>query len=233
VARASEGRSSRPTVSVLPVFFVLPQCVQGLTSPNPGAPVSDAQCSDVPAPSTQQTCPTTPTPCPVDWKTGEWGLCSQACGGGSQARSIVCAQTQNGQQSEVNAQFCKTAAPPAIQECNTVACADKHWSYSLWSPCSAECGDSGTQTRTAVCATADGKAYDDSSLCTDTQEPLKQACNTMPCSVRQTRGSKGGPSGGRCCITAARFVAHFYFLLCAFVPVVFFFPLLSSITLGL
>jgi hypothetical protein len=110
----------------------------------------------------------------------------------------------------VNAQFCKTAAPPSIQECNTVACADKHWSYSLWSPCSAECGDSGTQTRTAVCATADGKAYDDSSLCTDTQEPLKQACNTLPCSVSRTSGSKGGPSRGLSLHACCLLVAHFF-----------------------
>ena len=80
--------------------------------------------------------PTSPPPpacTPSSWLVGPWDTCSS---GGTQTRSVICANTECG---------CTPPAPAASQTC-TPPCVPSAWNYGTWSTCSG-----GTQTRTAFC----------------------------------------------------------------------------------
>lgn len=106
------------------------------------------------------------------WETGEWGACSAACGGGTQARAVTCREA-NGALSD----RCMETPPSALRACNTRACPTSSWVAGEWGACSATCG-AGTQTRAVTCQSSDGALSDH---CTGVQPTLLQACNMPAC----------------------------------------------------
>ena len=54
------------------------------------------------------------------WKTGNWGSCTQSCGGGTQTRSVYCYRADG---FTVNDSYCSGTKPSTSQSCNTHSCA--------------------------------------------------------------------------------------------------------------
>ncbi|KAM6430417.1 A disintegrin and metalloproteinase with thrombospondin motifs 18 isoform 2-T3 [Liasis olivaceus] len=79
-------------------------------------------------------------PCPAYWSAGEWGVCSQSCGGGQQSRHIQCVQKKAFYKEEVVAHaLCPVTTPAQIQTCNNQDCPPE-WNLGPWSQCSKTCG---------------------------------------------------------------------------------------------
>ncbi|XP_041047780.1 A disintegrin and metalloproteinase with thrombospondin motifs 9-like isoform X1 [Carcharodon carcharias] len=97
-------------------------------------------------------------PCP-QWIYGNWGECTQLCGGGARTRLVIC-QLQNGQR--LSDQNCEILdKPPDREQCNTRACpTDDVWHRGRWSSCSISCGK-GSKYRTVYCMTKDGKEVEE------------------------------------------------------------------------
>lgn len=115
------------------------------------------------------------------WRVGEWGSCSQACGGGTQARAVSCVNKNN---QAVPEDRCKEAKPASTQACNTQGCTgNPTWNVGHWGSCSAACGG-GMQTRTVECRDTSGVKPD--SACTDAKPATEQACNGQACACTPT-----------------------------------------------
>ncbi|TNN02329.1 hypothetical protein fugu_009816 [Takifugu bimaculatus] len=89
-------------------------------------------------------------PCPASWSVGEWGACSQSCGGGEHTRLVQCIQrTSQTDADNLSDAQCIQPAPARRQACNTHSCPPV-WSTGPWSQCSRKCG-SGLRKRTVLC----------------------------------------------------------------------------------
>mmetsp|Transcript_1422 Transcript_1422/g.3018 ORF Transcript_1422/g.3018 Transcript_1422/m.3018 type:complete len:559 (-) Transcript_1422:15-1691(-) len=79
-----------------------------------------------------------------EWKTGQWGSCSNQCGPGTQTRKVICSA---GEES-----FCTGKKPATAKACEEVL----HCQYQvgLWSTCSNKCGK-GTRSRAVTCSNKD------------------------------------------------------------------------------
>ncbi|XP_033957655.1 A disintegrin and metalloproteinase with thrombospondin motifs 16 [Pseudochaenichthys georgianus] len=115
-------------------------------------------------------------PCPASWSVGEWGVCSQSCGGGEQTRQVQCVQRSS--QTNVDAltdSHCTQPAPPRGQACNTHSCPPV-WTAGPWSQCSRKCG-SGLRKRTVLCTSTNPSARTRTladSLCSGLPKPANQ-----------------------------------------------------------
>lgn len=117
--------------------------------------------------------------CNFVWRADEtWGDCSQACGGGTQTRTVTCVDVNLAVVADTN---CAEAKPSAQQNCNTQACSGDgpNWNPGAWSSCSLTCG-SGTRTRTVVCQNS--QTVVDDSQCTAAKPNTSESCNTQSCS---------------------------------------------------
>ncbi|KAM9310034.1 A disintegrin and metalloproteinase with thrombospondin motifs 16 [Pholidichthys leucotaenia] len=89
-------------------------------------------------------------PCPPSWSVGEWGGCSQSCGGGEQTRQVQCVQRTNQTNTDILADYrCPQTAPVRRRVCNSHSCPPV-WTTGPWSQCSRKCG-SGLKKRTVLC----------------------------------------------------------------------------------
>jgi len=122
-----------------------------------------------------QACPVIPVACVGAW--GEWGACSQSCGGGMKSRTYAVTTPASG-----GGQACP-ANNGQIEEtaCNTQACPVACvGAWGEWGACSQSCGG-GTKTRTYTVATP---ASGGGQACPVTDGQNEQAvCNTQPCPV--------------------------------------------------
>lgn len=127
----------------------------------------------------------------IDWFMGNWGTCSDSCGGGTQTRSSTC-QRSDGQ--VMSDDYCESD-PVTTQACNIQACVYA-WDTSAYGSCSKTCGG-GTQTRTSVCRRTDGLQVADS-YC-GTKPALSRSCNTQSCyTYAWYTGSYNTCSGAQC-----------------------------------
>ncbi|KAK7817013.1 hypothetical protein U0070_014356 [Myodes glareolus] len=68
-------------------------------------------------------------PCP-QWNFGDWGECTQTCGGGIKSRFVIC-QFPNGQMAQE--QNCELPKPPSMMQCHVHACpGDVSWYRGPW-----------------------------------------------------------------------------------------------------
>jgi len=82
-----------------------------------GTVVQDSFCTGA-KPAVAQTC--NPQACVTyHWQQGGWGLCSVACGGGTQTQSVTCVDSNGNTVANGN---CAGAPPASVQACNTQAC---------------------------------------------------------------------------------------------------------------
>lgn len=121
------------------------------------------------------------------WVPGAWGTCSVECGGGTQTRTITCADMQGNTAPD----WCCTdplgnvgPKPATSQACNTNPCKTYLWAIGAWGACSVQCGG-GTQTRSVVCEDTTGAVYADS-VCVaqvGAKPNTSRVCNTQTCQV--------------------------------------------------
>ncbi|WAR22939.1 ATS6-like protein [Mya arenaria] len=120
-------------------------------------------------------------PCPADWELGEWSRCSQTCGGGRKARTVVCRQRIS--QEEVvtlDDTECPGQRPEAERQCKRSNCPPM-WVAEDWTECSKRCGR-GEMVRHVYCMTSDRGMYLDDSECDGTNKPATMAtCIKMAC----------------------------------------------------
>nr|XP_054928901.1 papilin-like [Dermacentor andersoni] len=82
------------------------------------------------------------------WNTGDFGECSQTCGGGAQSRLVYCTSATTFE--KVSDDLCNpTVKPQATRVCNPEPC-PATWYVGEWEDCSKSCGN-GTQERLVFC----------------------------------------------------------------------------------
>jgi len=153
------------------------------TAGTDGPTISNQYCTTS-APASSAECNTQP----CAWVPGTWSSCNKICGGGTQTRSLTCADGKGNTNlptstcQEVTAQIGST--PPTSQSCNTQACLPNQWRTGAWGACSEKCGPGGSQTRSVDCQTAEGLPLAASECPANTKPPSQQSCNTQSCEWR-------------------------------------------------
>lgn len=112
---------------------------------------------------------------------GEWGACSETCGGGTRSRTVQCTSSEG---QAVSNGFCSGSAPASTEACNTQSCVSYSWNTpDSFGTCSKEC-NTGTQTRTVECVSSLGTVVQDE-LCPQGLRPdADQPCNVAACEWR-------------------------------------------------
>ncbi|XP_054638948.1 A disintegrin and metalloproteinase with thrombospondin motifs 16 isoform X1 [Dunckerocampus dactyliophorus] len=115
-------------------------------------------------------------PCPASWSVGEWGACSQSCGGGEQTRQVHCVQRSSQTKEDTTADsHCSQPAPARRQACSTRSCPPV-WKLGPWSQCSRKCGN-GLRKRTVLCTRPNTDTQSQTladSLCAGLPKPASQ-----------------------------------------------------------
>ncbi|CAN9509520.1 unnamed protein product [Ophioblennius macclurei] len=131
--------------------------------------------------------------CPPMWDAGDWGQCSQSCGGGVQRRRVLCKQRlADGSILEMPDTFCPSRSPTSQQPCGKKDCPPQ-WVTTDWTQCSVTC-ENGVQILQAVCRKlGENGQYStvDQKECHELARPIR----SRPCSLRLCdNGAKPDPS---------------------------------------
>ncbi|XP_070650592.1 ADAMTS-like protein 1 isoform X1 [Bos indicus] len=154
----------------------------------------------------------------VEWAFSSWSQCNGPCIGprlAVQHRQVFC-QTLDG--ITLSSEQCSALPRPvSAQNCWSEAC-NVHWRVSLWTLCTATCGNYGFQSRRVECVHArTNKAVPDH-LCSWGPRPANwQRCNITPCEntecrdttrycekVKQLKLCQLNQFQSRCCGTCAK-----------------------------
>ncbi|XP_021108553.1 ADAMTS-like protein 1 [Heterocephalus glaber] len=124
----------------------------------------------------------------VEWAFSSWGQCSGPCVGphlAMQHRQVFC-QTRDG--IALPSEQCSALPRPvSSQNCWSEACS-VHWRVSLWTLCTATCGNYGFQSRRVECVHAHTNKAVSDHLCSWGTRPANwQRCNVTPCENRECR----------------------------------------------
>ncbi|XP_064474423.1 protein madd-4-like isoform X2 [Ornithodoros turicata] len=139
-------------------------------------------------------------PCPPRWNVSEFGVCTKACGGGTQTRSVQCVHEVTrgpGNTLVVSDDHCPRPRPVDKQACNIFDCTAR-WVAEKWNKCSKIC-DGGVKTRKIRCQRqlSYGNVVEVSpSQCLRRKPKTVKACNTKPCrgtKIQNGQGVQGGP----------------------------------------
>ena len=111
------------------------------------------------------------------WKISPWNLCTKACGGGTQTRTVNCIDSIG---TVISDSDCYGNKPTTSQMCNVQTCTDDYtWLIGDWGACSVACGG-GTETRTVICKDVSGTTVADGQ-CTSPKPEVSQNCNSQAC----------------------------------------------------
>ncbi|NXH20211.1 ATL1 protein, partial [Bucco capensis] len=170
---------------------------QRLTAEGNSVPVSNESCAQASRrPVDAQNC--NRQPC-VEWVVSSWGQCNGSCTGprlAVQNRQIFC-QTKDG--TSVSSDQCSALPRPlSTQNCWTDVCG-VHWRVSLWTVCTATCGNYGFQSRHVDCVhIRTNKPMLDHHCCWRPRPANWQRCNITPCeNGTLLRGGEAVSHGGR------------------------------------
>ncbi|XP_010128802.1 PREDICTED: ADAMTS-like protein 1, partial [Chlamydotis macqueenii] len=153
---------------------------QRLTAKGSSVPMSNDACAQVSKrPMDTQNC--NRQPC-VEWVASSWGQCNGPCIGprlAVQHRQIFC-QTKDG--TSVSSDQCSALPRPlSTQNCWTDVCG-VHWRVSLWTVCTATCGNYGFQSRRVDCVHVRTNKPVLEHHCSWRPRPANwQRCNITPC----------------------------------------------------
>ncbi|XP_030114536.4 ADAMTS-like protein 1 isoform X2 [Taeniopygia guttata] len=153
---------------------------QRLTARGSSVPMSSEACAQVSKhPVDTQSC--NRQPC-VEWAASSWGQCNGPCIGprlAVQHRQIFC-QTKDG--TSVSSDQCSSLPRPlSTQNCWTDVCG-VHWRVSLWTVCTATCGNYGFQSRRVDCVHIRTNKPVMEHQCSWRPRPANwQRCNITPC----------------------------------------------------
>nr|XP_017515524.2 ADAMTS-like protein 1 isoform X2 [Manis javanica] len=125
----------------------------------------------------------------VEWAFSSWGQCNGPCIGphlAVQHRQVFC-QTRGDGLTLPSEQCSALPRPVSTQNCWSEAC-NVHWRVSLWTLCTATCGNYGFQSRHVECVhVRTNKAVPDH-LCSWGSRPANwQRCNITPCENMECR----------------------------------------------
>ncbi|NXK15936.1 ATL1 protein, partial [Arenaria interpres] len=170
---------------------------QLLTAKGSSVPMSNEACAQVSKrPVDTQNC--NRQPC-VEWVASSWGQCNGPCIGprlAVQHRQIFC-QTKDG--TSVSSDQCSALPRPlTTQNCWTDVCG-VHWRVSLWTVCTATCGNYGFQSRRVDCVHIRTNKPVLEHHCSWRPRPVNwQRCNITPCeNSRLGRGRGAVQDRGR------------------------------------
>ncbi|XP_039726510.1 ADAMTS-like protein 1 isoform X3 [Pteropus medius] len=124
----------------------------------------------------------------VEWAFSSWGQCNGPCIGprlAVQHRQVFC-QTRDG--ITLPSEQCSALPRPvSTQNCWSEACS-VHWRVSLWTLCTATCGNYGFQSRRVECVHARTSKAVPEHLCSWGPRPANwQRCNITPCENMECR----------------------------------------------
>ncbi|XP_031413147.1 ADAMTS-like protein 1 [Meleagris gallopavo] len=124
----------------------------------------------------------------VEWVASSWGQCNGPCIGSRlavQHRQIFC-QTKDG--TSVSSDQCSALPRPlSTQNCWTDICG-VHWRVSLWTVCTATCGNYGFQSRRVDCVHIRTNKPVLEHYCSWRPRPVNwQRCNITPCENMECR----------------------------------------------
>ncbi|XP_019373074.1 PREDICTED: ADAMTS-like protein 1 isoform X2 [Gavialis gangeticus] len=159
---------------------------QRLTAAGSSTPMSNDACAQVAKrPVDTQSC--NRQPC-MEWVASSWGQCNGPCIGlrlAVQHRKIFC-QTKDG--TSVSSDQCSALPRPlSIQNCWTELCG-VHWRVSLWTVCTATCGNYGFQSRRVECVHVRTNKPVQELNCSWRPRPSNwQRCNITPCENMECR----------------------------------------------
>ncbi|KYO43000.1 hypothetical protein Y1Q_0016116 [Alligator mississippiensis] len=159
---------------------------QRLTAAGSSTPMSNDSCAQVAKrPVDTQSC--NRQPC-VEWVASSWGQCNGPCIGprlAVQHRKIFC-QTKDG--TSVSSDQCSALPRPlSTQNCWTELCG-VHWRVSLWTVCTATCGNYGFQSRRVECVHVHTNKPVQDLYCSWRPRPSNwQRCNITPCENMECR----------------------------------------------
>uniref|UniRef100_A0A915Q5B9 Papilin n=1 Tax=Setaria digitata TaxID=48799 RepID=A0A915Q5B9_9BILA len=121
---------------------------------------------------------------PYLYQPNQWSSCSVTCGKGVQSRTPYCIESASGRR--VPDEVCDehNVTKPIVEKvCETVDC-EAEWYQGEWEPCSASCGESGTQYRVVYCHQVflDGKRITiDDANCSKERPSVQRSCNRFSC----------------------------------------------------
>mmetsp|Transcript_17310 Transcript_17310/g.33759 ORF Transcript_17310/g.33759 Transcript_17310/m.33759 type:complete len:1367 (+) Transcript_17310:33-4133(+) len=119
--------------------------------------------------------------------SGEWGQCSEACGGGVQTRPVKCVDGSGKTVPPIN---CEDSHPtPSTQKCNLEPCPTRAWVAHPWKSCDSNCN--GYQVREVVCVSSVGAAVVADALCKGTKPASRQTCNPAGTCTADSKWSAG------------------------------------------
>ncbi|XP_058157890.1 ADAMTS-like protein 1 isoform X2 [Dasypus novemcinctus] len=124
----------------------------------------------------------------VEWAFSSWGQCNGPCIGphlAVQHRQVFC-QTRDG--ITLPSEQCSALPRPvSTQNCWSEVCS-VHWRVSLWTLCTATCGNYGFQSRRVECVHARTNKAVPEHLCSWGPRPANwQRCNITPCENMECR----------------------------------------------
>ncbi|XP_077004195.1 ADAMTS-like protein 1 isoform X2 [Tamandua tetradactyla] len=159
---------------------------QKLKASGASTPVSNDMCTlFAKRPVDTQAC--NQQPC-VEWAFSSWGQCNGPCIGphlAVQHRQVFC-QTRDGITLPLE-QCSALPRPVSTQNCWSEACS-VHWRVSLWTLCTATCGNYGFQSRRVECVHAHTNKPVPDHLCSWGPRPANwQRCNITPCENMECR----------------------------------------------
>ncbi|XP_060055594.1 ADAMTS-like protein 1 isoform X2 [Erinaceus europaeus] len=124
----------------------------------------------------------------VEWAFSSWGQCNGPCIGprlAVQHRQVFC-QTRDGL-TLPSEQCSALPRPVSTQNCWSEVCS-VHWRVSLWTLCTATCGNYGFQSRRVECVNARTNKAVPEHLCSWGPRPANwQRCNITPCENMECR----------------------------------------------
>ncbi|MBX3020935.1 MAG: thrombospondin type-1 domain-containing protein [Bdellovibrionales bacterium] len=114
------------------------------------------------------------------WYTGDYGMCSKPCGGGSQIAPTECRRTSDGV--TVSDSYCNGTRPTGVRSCQMQACTSSTYSWNIgdYGTCSKTCGG-GTKARTVLCQNNSSGTTVADSFCSSPKPATSATCNTDVC----------------------------------------------------
>ncbi|XP_031747422.1 A disintegrin and metalloproteinase with thrombospondin motifs 13 isoform X1 [Xenopus tropicalis] len=146
--------------------------------------VSDLECQHLPHPEGQEPC--NQQLCPPRWKVAEATPCSAACGYGISKQRVVCVQTVEGAEKEMDLDSCVLQEkPPSLIPCIVNNCFYS-WEVSAWTQCSVTCGN-GIQSRQDVCTNLKTRQPVSPTFCGNAPKPITiRGCSAQTCRPETT-----------------------------------------------